>query len=219
MKKILFLILSVIIITNINYVFAIEDEFQFSLNYDGTITENVEKSGTVSLSGTNAPIHTNVRIKVDLAGPATPKLLATDSNGNELDIATIGYWGPDAGFTVGGTFTNVTPIKATYPEAGTYTTTLTLIDVNDPTAEYAKRTFTVNVEKKSEVNNENTNNNQNTNSGEGTKEELNDGDEEQEQITTLPQTGNYNIFYVAIPAIPIIGFLLYKFGFLRRRHK
>ena len=140
MKKIIFTIfILTMVFSSVNNIFAIENQYEFLMNYEGNIVENVEKSGTVTLKGVDAPVHQNVRIKVDLNGPATPKILATDSLGKEHDIASIGYWGPESGFAVGGTFTNNTPIKATYPKAGTYTTTLTLIDAKNPTVEYAKK--------------------------------------------------------------------------------
>ena len=224
MKKILFILITCSIITfNLNFIFAIEDEYEFGLDYTGEIVKGVEKSGSVTLKGTNAPVHTAVRIKVDLAGPATPRILATDSNGTELDIATLGYWGPESGFTVGNTFTNVTPIKATYPQAGTYTTTLTLIDVNDPNAEYAKRTFTINVVE--ETSNDNTNNDINNDTNNNTdNSQTNDGNtsggvEEEDMVTKLPQTGNNMLYYIGIPSIPIIGYLLYRFGFLGFRNR
>lgn len=200
MKKIIFTAFMItVLISSINCVLALEDEYQIFMEYDGKIIVDEEKSATVTLKGTEAPVHTNVRIKVDLTGPATPKLLATDSVGNEYDIASIGYWGPESGFTVGGTFTNVTPIRATFPETGKYTVTLTLIDVNDPLVEYAKETFTLTVESNIVVD-------------EGISEDLTDGDEELGEITELPQTGNYNfIYFVSIIGIMAVIAIFYIF--------
>lgn len=134
MKKILsFIIVFTVIICSFNIVFA-ADGYNIELQYTGTIIKNVEKEAKVLLVGANATPHSNVRIKVDITGPAIPKLLATDSTGVEHDIAQIGYWGPDTGFAVGGDFTNTTDIKATFPEEGTYTITLSLIDVANSNA-------------------------------------------------------------------------------------
>lgn len=121
------------------------DGYSFDLQYTGTVTKNVEKDANVLLIGVNAPVYQNVRIKVDIEGPATPKIMATDSLGNEIDIAQEGYWGPDAGFPVGGDFTNTTPIKATFIEEGSYTITLSLINVGDNNNVITSRVFTVEV--------------------------------------------------------------------------
>ena len=103
--------------------------YEFELQYEGNILKNKEKEAVVILKGTQAPPYTNVRVKVEVKGPTLPKLIAIDSNGNQIDIAKEGYWGPVAGFGVGGDFENKTPIKATFSEEGEYTITLKLVDV------------------------------------------------------------------------------------------
>lgn len=144
-RKILFVFMLCLLIFS-TVALAADQGYEFNLKYDGEIIKNEAKSGSVTLSGTDATPYTNVRIKVDLvSGPATPKLIAYDSNGTEFDIAQIGYWGPPAGFTVGGTFTNETPITATYPEAGTYVTKLSLVDVNNNEAVITSKEFTITV--------------------------------------------------------------------------
>ena len=130
MKKIVLpVLICCLLIAFATYSYA-ADGYTFGLEYEGTIKVNEAKNAKVQLIGTNGPTYTNVRIKVDIQGPSTPKLLATDSAGNEYDIAQLGYWGPDAGFAVQGTFTNVTPVTATFDKAGEYTITLSLIDVS-----------------------------------------------------------------------------------------
>lgn len=115
------------------------------MQYTGTIVKNVEKDANVLLVGVNGTPHTNVQIKVKITGPATPKLLATDSSGVQHDIAQLGYWGPASGFPVQGDFTNTTPIKATFTEAGTYTIELSLVDVSSSNAVITSKTFTIDV--------------------------------------------------------------------------
>lgn len=118
--------------------------YDFNLKYDGEIIANEAKQGSVTLNGTDATPYTNVRIKVDfVSGPAKPSLIAYDSNGTKFDIAEIGYWGPPSGFAVGGTFTNETPITATYPQAGTYVTKLSLVDISNNEAVIASKELTI----------------------------------------------------------------------------
>lgn len=145
MKKFIsFIMIFAIIFCSISPVFA-QDEYSFDLQYTGTIVKNVEKDAVVLLTGVNGTPHQTVQIKVDITGPATPKILATDSAGTEYDIAQLGAWGPPSGFPVQGDFVNRTPIKATFVEEGSYTITLSLIDVNSPTSVFATKTFNIEV--------------------------------------------------------------------------
>lgn len=130
MKKVLPVFLSLVLILFIGTVYA-ADEYTFGLEYTGEIVVDEQKDAAVTLTGVNGPLYTNVRIKVDITGPATPKILAYDSQGTEYDIAQTGYWGPDTGFAVQGSFTNRTPIRATFTEAGQYTVKLSLIDISN----------------------------------------------------------------------------------------
>lgn len=122
------------------------DGYTFGLEYEGTIKVNEAKNAKVQLIGTNGTAYTNVRIKVDITGPGTPKLLAYDSAGTQHDIAQIGYWGPDAGFAVQGTFTNETPVVATFDKAGTYTIVLSLIDLANNNDVITTRSINLTVE-------------------------------------------------------------------------
>ena len=145
MKKFIsFIMIFAIIFCSVSPVFAV-DEYSFDLQYTGTIVKNVEKDAVVLLTGVNGTPHQTVQIKVDITGPATPKILATDSAGTEYDIAQLGYWGPPSGFAVGGDFVNRTPIKATFVEEGSYTIKLSLIDVNNPASVFATKTFNIEV--------------------------------------------------------------------------
>ena len=193
-RKILFVFMLCLLIFS-TVALAAEQGYEFNLKYDGEIIKNEAKSGSVTLSGTDATPYTNVRIKVDLvSGPATPKLIAYDSNGTEFDIAQIGYWGPPAGFAVGGTFTNETPITATYPEAGTYVTKLSLVDVNNNEAVITSKEFTITV-KETIDNNVTTNNTvieNNTNT-------------ENNVVENIPQAGISFWTYIIVIAAVIVA--------------
>lgn len=145
MKKLLsFIMIFTIVLCSVSVVFA-QDEYSFDLQYTGTIVKNVEKDAVVLLTGVNGTPHTSVQIKVDITGPATPKILATDSTGTEYDIAQLGYWGPPSGFAVGGDFVNRTPIKATFIEEGSYTIKLSLVDLANGNAVITTKTFDIEV--------------------------------------------------------------------------
>lgn len=167
-------------------------ELEFELKYDGGIVVNETKEGSVILRGTNASTYSNVRVKVDVEGPGTPKLIATDTNQQEFDLVDIKYWGPPEGFPVAGTFENETPIKATFPVAGTYTIKLTLVNMQASEAEIISKSFTV------EVLEDATN--------------VNEVNEPENEVEKLPQTGNSTVeyvMYIAIVAVLVI-FVSYK---------
>lgn len=203
MKKIIsFMMIFAIVFCSISPVFA-QDEYSFDMEYTGNVIKNVEKDAVVILKGVNAPVHTNVLIKVDIEGPATPKLLATDSQGTEYDIAQLGSWGPPSGFAVGGDFENRTPIKATFPEEGTYTITLSLIDVANTNANaiITSRVFNIEVyEDEAPINNVITNN-----------------IVENNMIEELPKTGTSVVEYVAY--IAVLSIILWGIGMYLNKRK
>lgn len=125
---------------------SVGNGYDFSLNYTGDITEQQDKDATVILAGIDATPYSNVRIKVDLiSGPGVPSVVAYDSQGIGYNIIEFGYWGPEAGFAVGGTFSNETPVVARFPEAGTYVIQLALIDVNNNSQVITSKEFTIDV--------------------------------------------------------------------------
>ena len=121
--------------------------YTISLDYDPTeLVAGEERVATATLAGTTATPYAAVRLKVDVKGPATPQLIATDKDYNvDHDIAIEGYWGPVGGFQVGGDFKNDTPIRATFPKAGTYEITISLVDVNNSEAVIVTETFNIEV--------------------------------------------------------------------------
>lgn len=195
MKKIVSfaLFIFILVVGTLTYATDVPNNgYAFNLNYQGEIKKNVQKDATVTLTGTNATPYTNVRIKIDLiSGPATPELLATDSAGTTYNLAQIGYWGPPSGFAVGGTFTNETPIKATYPEAGIYVSRLSLIDLNNSNAVITSKEFTVTVTDESQV-----------------IENVENANVENNVIEEIPQTGVSIWTYIAV-AIALIVAILY----------
>lgn len=146
MKKKIFLVFILCLVLFSTFVLAADQGYEFGLNYEGEVVAGEAKASSVTLTGTDATPYTNVRIKVDIvSGPARPTLIAYDTNGTEFNIAEIGYWGPETGFAVGGTFTNETPVTATFPQAGTYVINLSLIDVANNDSIITSREFGVTV--------------------------------------------------------------------------
>lgn len=127
-------------------IFAADQGYEFKLSYEGEIIVGEEKSATVTLTGTEATPYSNVQVKSEhISGPAKAQVFAYDVNGNKFDLSETGAWGPTSGFAVGGTFTNETPITVIYPQAGTYVSRLSLIDLSNNNQVITSKDFTVTV--------------------------------------------------------------------------
>lgn len=196
--KIISITLAILLMITLSVFAAIDNTIHFDISYEGEVKVNEEKSTLIILAGENTPVHTNVRVKVDIEGPSMPKLLATDSLGTEIDIAEWGYWGPETGFAIAGTFSNETPVKATFTEAGTYTITLKLLDLQNGNDILAEKSVTIQVKGNEPVVNELVN------------ETVND------QVEELPKTGTSLVEY-AIYAIVLFVVIYLGYKIMERR--
>ena len=213
MKKCILLISSILIIMIITFVIptyatqpptTVGNGYEFSLNYTGDITEEEDKDATVVLAGTDATPYSNVRIKVDvISGPGVPSVVAYDSQGIGYNIIEFGYWGPEAGFAVGGTFSNETPVVARFPEAGTYVIQLALIDVNNNSQVITSKQFTMDVKESEPIVDNTIVNNTVTN-------EINNIVEE------IPQAGINIWTYLLIITVVIAGLILGRKYLIRK---
>lgn len=207
MKKIIFFTFLVCTLLTSTLIFATSanpgNGYEFNLTYEGEVKKEIAKNATVTLTGTNATPYSNVLIKIELSGPATPEILAKDSEGNTYNLAQTGFWGPPTGFQVGGSFTNTTPITATYPEAGTYVTKLSLVDVNNSNAVITSKEFTITVTEDAVVDNNNTINNTVTNSTINNTTVNN-------TVSEIPQTGTSISTYIFVSVLLIGAALLIK---------
>ena len=203
MKKIItFVTMFTIVCCIISPVFA-ANEYKFDLQYTGNIVKNEEKNANVLLIGENALPYAKVQIKVSINGPATPKILANDSLGTEIDIAKEGKWGPDEGFAVQGSFTNTTPVRATFPEEGTYTITLSLVDLSNQSSVIATKTFSLEVYEDAELENNLVPNDNNI---------ITNNMIENNMINELPKTGTSITEYVVyITVLSIVLFIIGRY--------
>lgn len=191
MKKIRIISLTLMLLLMINIISyaVIDNTIHFDVSYNGTIKVNTVKDTIIILAGNETPLHAKVRVKIDIKGPSTPKLMATDSLGNEIDIAQWGYWGPEEGFAIQGTFSNETPVKATFTEAGAYTITLSLLDVANGNDVLAQKAITIQVQGDEIVN---------------------------EPVEELPKTGTSLIEYT-IYAVVLVGIIYLAYQIKQRK--
>ena len=182
------------------------NELEFELKYDGDVVINETKDASVILRGTNATTYSNVRVKIEVSGPGTPKLIAKETSSDlEFDLAQTGYWGPELGFPVAGTFENETPIKATFNVAGTYTIKLSLVNMQSSEAEIISETFTIEVLEDA------------TNVNEIEENTIIDNNTENE-VDKLPQTGTGVMEYIAYITVivALIIFVYYKMNIAKK---
>lgn len=199
-KLIVFLVaLAFLLIFGVCSYAAIDSTIHFDISYTGEVKVNEEKGTNIILAGQSTPTHAKVRVKVEIEGPATPKLMATDSLGTQIDIAQVGYWGPEAGFAIAGTFTNETPVKATFTKAGAYTIKLTLLDVQNANDILAQKTVTIQVKEDEPAVNEITNVMEN------------------EEVEELPKTGATLGEYAIYFSVICIGLYLVHLRVYRRK--
>lgn len=191
MKKVLLSIFMVLMIIGLTTIAWAAEEYQFKLEYTGDIIANEPKDAKVLLVANNGTLYNKVQVKAEpISGPAIPKIVAYDEHGTEFDLTQTGTWGPNEGFTVTGTFTNETAIKITYPVAGTYTSRISLINLENSSV-ITSNEFTVTVLAK-EIQNNNSN------------------------ITELPQTG-YTIWnYLTVIALIVV--LALGIVWIKRKH-
>ena len=193
-KRIIVLIVCLLMMSACVYA---ADEVNFIISYDGIVVENEAKAVNIVLEGKSAPTYTKVRVKVDVSGPATPKLIAKDSLGADIDIAQTGYWGPEKGFPIQGDFKNETPVTATFPKAGEYTITVSLLNLESGNSVITTKSITVDVQEQAAMTN--TVENTMVNTVENTV--VNN-----EEATELPKTGTSLVEYV-IYAFVILAFI------------
>lgn len=77
---------------------------------------------------------------------ANVSLMATDTQGQEWNVAQIGFWGPQEGFAMSKDYNATTPFKATFAQAGTYKIKITVANVADNNIVYAEKEITITVE-------------------------------------------------------------------------
>ncbi len=119
------------------YIFAVDAPAQITVN------ETVEVDVALKADEVRELGYEKVLIKVDVTDKENMTLKATDTQGQEWDVAQIGYWGPPEGFEVANDYDVTTTFKATAKKAGTYTITLNLVDMNSEQAVLTTKTITV----------------------------------------------------------------------------
>ncbi len=125
---------------------TVADAYKFEVSAPTTMTVGETEDATATLIGdANAPSHTAyITVKVEGPDNSRPQILATDTAGNEYNLAETGNWG-HPGFEVKAGYKAVTPLKLTFDVAGTYTATFQLVDTKNENAVLGSGSFTITV--------------------------------------------------------------------------
>ena len=183
--------------------------YDLEVNYTGDIIVNQEKAAEVVLVGDGSGTgYSKVRIKIDIAGPSTPKILATDTSLVEHDIAQLGYWGPEEGFAIPDTVRNVTPVKATFDQPGEYKITLSLINKEAADAVITSKEVTMVVKEDTPPANETTNQVNDVVENEIVANEIVANEITNEVIDELPKTGA-SVTELILYTIAIVGIIMF----------
>lgn len=119
--------------------------FVIEANAPQQITVNQETNVDVTLKADEVRElgYDSVLIRVDVTNKDNLVLKATDTQGQEWDVSQVGYWGPPTGFAISNDYDVTTTFKATAKEAGAYTVTLRLVDLENEEAVLTTKTITV----------------------------------------------------------------------------
>ena len=110
-----------------------ESDYYFSITAPKTMVVGQNASASAALVGLeSASAYDHALIQITVEGPegAKPQILATDTTGQEHNLAEVGQWGPDGGFHVEAGYRADTPLKLVFDQPGTYKATFQLVDLD-----------------------------------------------------------------------------------------
>lgn len=126
-------------------------DYSLKLEYTGDIKKDETKNMRLITESTMGKNYDHVRLIAEVttkpSNTATAKLLATKTNGNEVDLLQSG-WGETDGYAIGGK--NVKQelnLKGVFSEYGKYTIHIKLIDRDDSDKIIAQKSFDIPVSK------------------------------------------------------------------------
>ena len=208
MKKVLcMMMMFILMFFMVMPVFAAEDDYTFNLEYTGTFTKGVQKDMNIVLTGGKSSTpYTNAKIKVSVTGPARPVILARDNQDTQYNLMYLAY--PNAGLQINSETNNVTNIQATFPEAGTYKITLSLVNADSSDTVIVTKEFSIQVYEEEDLPENNIIDN-------AVSDNNIDNNTVNNTLSELPKTGTsvieYAMYIIAITLIiSIVGIYLNK---------
>lgn len=123
--------------------------YSLDLSYTGIITKDKEKDMKLTTTSTMGKNYDHVRLIAEVTAKpednATAKLLATQDDGNEIDLFVSG-WGEADGYALGGrNVKQELALRGVFSHDGKYTVHIKLIDRDDSDATIAEKNFDITV--------------------------------------------------------------------------
>ena len=124
--------------------------YTFEVNAPAELTVNQEYTGaSVTLKGSDGAESCQAAlIKVQITQSpegSSPRIMATDTQGQAWNLAEVGQWGPPEGFPVAAGYDVTTGLTLTFDKEGEYTAVFQLVDLSNGNAVLAEASCTVNV--------------------------------------------------------------------------
>ncbi len=124
--------------------------YTFEVNAPAELTVNQEYTGaSVTLKGSDGAESCQAAlIKVQITQSpegSSPRIMATDTQGQAWNLAEVGQWGPPEGFPVAAGYDVTTGLTLTFDKEGEYTAAFQLVDLSNGNAVLAEASCTVNV--------------------------------------------------------------------------
>ncbi len=116
--------------------------FETDIPEEITVGETHNYNMTLKADEVREEGYAHVLIQIELSDTENVDIFATDSLQQEYNLAEIGYWGPPTGFEITPDYSATTPIRVVIREAGSYTVTLKLIDLDNDNAVITEQTNT-----------------------------------------------------------------------------
>lgn len=183
-------------------------DYTLALNYEGSIEPNVAKAMTLTTSSAMGKNYDHVRLTAEVttkpSDNATTKLLATNPDGNEIDILQTG-WGEADGYALGGkNVKHELALTGEFSEIGNYGIQVKLTDRDDADAVIVEKTFNIAVAEKQVI--------EGNNNGTTKPENPPTKEPEEELPSTLPKTGGtqYALIFLSIGTLITVYYFVTK---------
>lgn len=108
--------------------------FETDMPSELTVGKTYDFNVTLKANDVREEGYAHVRILLELDNSEDLEIIASDTEGHQFNLADLGTWGPAEGFELTPDYNVTTPIKLTVKEAGTFTVTLKLVDLDNDNA-------------------------------------------------------------------------------------
>ncbi len=110
-----------------------------------TVNEQINFNVTLKAQDIREEGYEKVLIRLELDKEAGMEIVASDGQGHEFNLTDLQTWGPSTGFELTKDYEATTPIQFRATQAGTFSITLKVVDLNNDEAVITEQTATITV--------------------------------------------------------------------------